>query len=155
QSTDLVFQSAPAGVTVVLGTPRALDDPTNPTKVLFPFTFKYTNPPTTTANGTYTFVVQGPMTSTDAKSLVPTSPITFNLNDTTAPEVADTNVFSRVVTIQFTKAMNPTTINKSTVYVIRAGGVNVPWGSAQNVNLNSDPRAVLTYDPVTNTATLD
>ena len=60
QSSDLVFSAAPAGVTVNLGKPVAIDDPKFPTKVAFPFSFSYSNPPTTTANGTYTFSVSGP-----------------------------------------------------------------------------------------------
>lgn len=151
---DIVFQSTPTGVSVVLGAPQAIDDPTNPTKVLYPFTFSYT-PPTSTANGTYSFIVTGSVVSKDGKALAPTSPIGFTLNDTTAPRVADTTALGRIVTVQFNKAMNPNTITKSTVYVLRAGGVNVPWGDPRNINLNSDPRSVVTYDPVTNTATLD
>ena len=154
-SGNLVFTSAPAGVSVQVGTPIALDDPQFPTRVAFPFTFSFTNPPTTTANGTYTFVVQGNIVSRDGKTLEPSNPVTFNLNDVTAPRVTGTSLFSRVVTIQFDKAMNPATINKANVYVLRAGGPSVPWGDPRNVNLNSDPRSVLTYDPISNTATLD
>ena len=74
QSSDLVFSAAPAGVTVNLGTPVAIDDPKFPTKVAFPFSFSYSNPPTTTANGTYTFSVVGPITAKDGKALVPSAP---------------------------------------------------------------------------------
>ena len=120
---DIVFQTTPTGVTVVLGTPSPIDDPKFPTKVLFPFSFDYTTPPTTTANGTYTFIVTGAIPSPRmARCWSRRNPITFTLNDTTAPRVADTTDFSRIVTIQFTKAMNPNSITKSTVYVLRAAG---------------------------------
>ena len=39
ESDDLVFTSAPSGVTVNVGTPIAVDDPTYPTIVKFPFSF--------------------------------------------------------------------------------------------------------------------
>src|SRR5262249_16590812 len=105
QSSDLVFTAQPAGVKVVLRTPKASDDPKFPTKVFFPFSF--TKPVNTSANGDYTFVVQGPITSKDGKDLIPTGPIKFTLNDVTPPDVVNTSVFSRVVSIQFSKAMDP------------------------------------------------
>ena len=120
-SSDIVFTATPPGVTVNLGTPLAVDDPKFPTMVAFPFSFSYTNPPTTTANGKYTFLVDGPIKSKDGKDLIPSNPISFTLNDTTAPEVAGTSVFSRVVTIQFTKAMNPSTITLANLFVERTG----------------------------------
>ena len=67
-SSDLVFTATPAGVTVNVGTPVAVDNPKYPTVVAFPFSFSYKNPPTTTANGTYTFIVRpGPIMSEDGK----------------------------------------------------------------------------------------
>ncbi|MFO0954057.1 MAG: Ig-like domain-containing protein [Isosphaeraceae bacterium] len=150
QSSDLVFQSAPAGVTVVLGTPRAVDNPTSPTRVFFPFSF--TRPANTSANGSYSFAVQGPITSRDGKDLVPSGTITFRLNDVTSPNVINTSVFSRIVQIQFSKAMDPATITKANVFVQRAGGGT---DFSNPINLNNETGSRLTYDPVTNTATLD
>ena len=46
-SSDLVFQATPPGVSVVVGTPQAIDNPTDPTIVAFPYSFSYKNPPTT------------------------------------------------------------------------------------------------------------
>ena len=156
-SSDLVFTAAPAGVTVNVGTPIAVDDPKFPTVIAFPFSFSYTNPPTVTANGTYSFIVTNanpaaPILSEDGKALVPSGTITFTLADVTAPEVASTSVLSRIVTIQFTKAMNPSTITLANVYVQRQGGTG-NWNNP--INLNSDPRAKISYDPLTFTATLD
>ena len=70
----------------------------------------------------------------------------------TAPEVADTSVLSRIVTIQFTKAMNPSTITLANIFVQRQGDTG-NWNNP--INLNSDPRAKISYNPLTYTATLD
>src|SRR5208282_5662067 len=43
-SSDLVFQATPPGVSVVVGTPQAVDNPTDPTIVAFPYSFSYKNP---------------------------------------------------------------------------------------------------------------
>jgi hypothetical protein len=151
-TSDLVFLSTPPGVTVNLGAPIAVDNPVFPTVVAFPFSFSYSNPPTTTANGPYSFKVDGPIMSRDGKTLIPSGTITFTLEDITRPAVANTSVFSRVVTIQFTKAMNPATITLANVFVQRQGGTG-NWNNP--IDLNNDPRTHLTYNPLTNTATLD
>ncbi len=152
-SSDIQFTSMPPGVSVVLGTPQTVDNATDPTIVAFPYSFSDKNPPPATANGNYTFIVTGPIISEDGKKLVPSSPITFTLEDTTPPEVASTSLFSRVVTIQFTKAMNPSTITLANLYVERQGGTG-NW--LNPINLNALGVAVnLTYNPLTNTATLD
>ncbi|MDR3620298.1 MAG: S8 family serine peptidase, partial [Paludisphaera borealis] len=149
---DLHFLVAPTGVNVTFGTPVAVDDPNFPTKVLYPYTFSYNNPPTTTANGVYTFVVSGPITSKDGKALQPTGLISFDLEDVTAPRVNTTSTLGRLVTIQFTKPMNPATITTSNLFVARQGNTG-NWSNP--INLNLDPRVKLTYDALTNTATLD
>src|SRR5271157_1579314 len=151
-SSDLVFQATPPGVSVVVGTPQAIDNPTDPTIVAFPYSFSYKNPPTTTANGVNTFIVTGPIMAETGGELVPSSPITFTLDDTTAPEVANTSLSTRTVTIQFTKAMNPSTITLANVYVERQGGTG-NWLTP--INLNNYPGVTIAYNPLTNTATLD
>ena len=135
-----------------MGTPQAIDNPTDPTIVAFPYSFSYKNPPTTTANGVYTFIVSGPIMAETGGTLVPSSPITFTLDDTTAPEVANTSVSTRTVTIQFTKAMNPSTIKLANLYVERQGGTG-NWLTP--INLNSYPGVTIAYNPLTNTATLN
>ena len=59
------------------------------------------------------------------------------------------------MTIQFTQGDEPD--HDHQVDRLRAPGRRRerPWGDPSNVNLNSDPRAKITYDPTTNTATLD
>jgi hypothetical protein len=156
-SGDLVFTAAPAGVTVNVGVPIAVDNPTFPTIIAFPFSVTNANLPPATANGTFSFIVtnanpNAPVMSADGKALVPSSTITFKLADVTAPEVANTSVLSRLVTIQFTKGMNPATITLANVFVQRQGGTG-NWNNP--IDLNSDPRTKLTYNPLTNTATLD
>ena len=151
-SSDLIFEATPPGVSVVVGTPQAIDNPTDPTEVAFPYSFNYRNPPTSTANGVYTFIVSGPIMAQAGGELVPSSPITFTLEDTTAPEVASTSVFSRTVTIQFTKAMNPATITLANIYVERQGGTG-NW--LNPINLNNYPGATISYNSLTNTATLN
>ncbi len=143
----LTFVTTPPGVTVILGKPVPVGDPNFPTTIQFPFSFS--KPTGTVANGNYTFTVQsppapfGPITSKDGKALVPGAPISFTLNDKTAPEVASTSVFSRQITITFTKAIDPGTITLANFYVQRAGGVPFvnPPTPTTNTNLNSDPRA--------------
>ncbi len=55
---DLTFLSEPTGVTVNVGTPIAVDNPTDPTIVQFPISF--TKPAGTLANGAYSFSIQSP-----------------------------------------------------------------------------------------------
>ena len=151
-SSDIKFTSTPPGVTVLIGTPQAIGSATDPTEVSFPYSFSYKNPPTTTANGNYTFIVSGPIISQDGQTLVPSSPITFALDDTTAPEVANTTLLGRIVTIQFTKAMNPATITLANVTVVRQDNKG-NWGSL--INLNDYPGVTISYNALTNTATLN
>ena len=151
-SSDIQFTATPPGVSVKIGTPVAVDNPADPTIVDFPFSFSYSNPPITTANGTYTFVVNGPIMSEDGRTLVPSNPITFTLDDTTAPVITDTNVLTRTVSIQFSKAMNPSTITLGNVYVERQGNTG-NWNTP--IDLNNFPGATISYNTTTDTATLN
>ena len=116
-AADLTFTSAPAGVTVNVGAPIAVDNPTDPTIVDFPISF--TKAAGVLANGTYTFSVQSPTSGTgvvaeDGKTLVGSSPVTFTLADTTAPTIVNTAVSGRTVTITFSKALDPSTVTWAT-----------------------------------------
>jgi large repetitive protein len=151
KAADLTFTSAPAGVTVNVGAPIAVDDPNFPTVVQFPFSF--TKPAGTLANGNYSFSVQSPpgalVVSKDGKDLVPSSKITFTLADVTAPVVTSTALNGRTVQIQFSKALDPSTVTLQNIFVIRKNGAPV-WPPASTdyssyVNLNSDPRATISY----------
>ena len=112
-AADLTFTSEPTGVVVNVGTPIAVDNATSPTIVQFPISF--TKPPGTLANGSYTFSIQSPASgpvvqSTDGKDLVASGPIKFTLADVTAPTVIATTTSGRIVTINFSKALDPNTV---------------------------------------------
>ena len=150
-AADLTFSSVPLGVTVDVGTPIAVDNPTDPTIVQFPFSF--TKPAGTLANGNYTYSIQSPpgaiVVSQDGKDLVPSSKISFTLADVTAPVVTSTTLNGRTVQIQFSKALDPSTVTLSNIFVIRKNGAPV-WPPSSTdyssyVNLNSDPRATISY----------
>ncbi len=131
--------------------------PTSPTIVQFPISF--TKPPGTLANGNYTFSIQSPASgpivqSTDGKDLVASGPIKFTLADVTAPTVIATSTSGRIVTIDFSKALDPNTVNSSDIFVIRQGTMPT-WPPTQAdvldyTNLNSDPRTTISYQVVTN-----
>ena len=153
-AADLTFTSTPPGVTASVGTP--IPNANNPTtEFLFPFAFT-TSSPSVLANGNYTFTIQSPVggpivTSTVATGSKVLAPFraTFTLNDTTQPVVTDTTVNGRIITVTFSKAMRPSTINLGSVFLVYQ-----PVNAAP-VFLNNFPGVKLTYDPTTDTATLD
>jgi large repetitive protein len=157
---DLTFTSEPTGVMVNVGTPVAVDDPNFPTVVQFPISF--TKPAGTLANGAYSFTIQSlasapPVMSKDGKDLVPSGKISFTLADVTAPVVTATTLSGRTVQIQFSKALDPATVTLSNIFVIRKNGAPVwpPTGNdfSSYVNLNSDPRATISYTTAINPST--
>ncbi|SIO62070.1 Subtilase family protein [Singulisphaera sp. GP187] len=152
-ASNLVFTSLPPGVSAAaIGTPIPLDNATNPTMVAFPITIN--SPIGVVANGNYSYKVQGGIVSTTGQALVASNPISFTLNDTVAPVVANTFVNGRVITIQFSEAVRPSTINPTNIQLIRAGS-DGSFGKPSNVNLSNDPRLKITYNPANFTATLD
>ena len=160
-AADLTFTAMPAGVTVNVGAPIAVDNPTDPTIVQFPFTF--TKPAGTIANGNYTFSIQStastPVVSQDGKDLVPSAPVSFTLDDVTAPVVTNASTNDRLVTITFSKALDPSTVTKSNIFVIRQGSAATWNPNATNlgsyIDLNNDPGATISYNAQTNTVTLN
>jgi hypothetical protein len=156
---DITFSAMPTNVSVVLGTPIAVDNPTDPTTVAFPFSFS--KPSGVLANGMYTFSIQSPAGATvvaqDGKDLVASAPISFTLADTTAPVVTSTSESGRTVSIQFSKALDPSAINLSDIFVIRQGAVPTwppdPSNLSSYINLNSDPRATISYSTGINPST--
>ena len=98
-ASDLTFTTMPTGVTVNVGTPIAVDNPTDPTIIEWPFSF--TKPVGTLANGSYAFSIQSPASKTvvseDGKDLVASGIINFTLADTTAPVVTGTKLSGRTV----------------------------------------------------------
>ncbi len=162
-AADLTFTGSPNGVTVVVGAPIAVDNPTDPTIVNYPIDL--TKVPGVDANGRYTFTIQSPangpvVTSEDDKSLVGTGTIAFTLADTTAPTITSTSVSGRTITIQFSKALDPSTVTLGNIFVLTSNGATAAWPPNPSdlgsfTNLNSDPRATISYNPLTYTVTLD
>jgi hypothetical protein len=153
-AADLVFTSLPPGVAAaVFGTPIAVDNPTTPTIVDFPITFN--TAPGVLANGNFTFKIQGAIVAVNGDRLTAGSPISFTLADTTLPRVANTTINGRIITVQFSEAVRPSTVVASNFALLRAGGLNASFGSPTNVNVNLDPRVKISYNPATFTATLD
>ncbi len=161
-ASDIKFTSAPAGVTVSVGAPIAVDNPTDPSIVDYPISFS--KAAGVFANGAYTFQVQSPsggpvVVSEDGKDLVASGPISFTLADTTAPVITSTSVSGRTITIQFSKALDPGTVTLNNFLVLRQNGSSVwppnPTDLASYFNLSSDPRAKISYNPLNDTVTLD
>ncbi len=161
-AADLTFTSTPLGVSVVVGAPIAVDNPTTPSIVQFPISFVRTSS-ATLANGKYAFTIQSPSSlpvmSQDGKPLVASGPYSFTLADTTSPTVANTTYSGRTVTIQFSKAIDPATVTLQNFFVLRQGGAST-WPPTSTTlsnytNLNNDPRATISYNPSTFTVTLN
>src|SRR5262249_35008084 len=110
-ASDIAFQNLPAGVTGTVGTPKAGDDPQFPTQVAFPITINA--PANVVANGTYRYVVQGNVQSKSGTALVASSPISFVVNDTTAPRVTNFNINGRIVTVKFSEPMRASSMVRS------------------------------------------
>ena len=160
-AADLTFTSAPAGVTVNVGAPIAVDNPTDPTIVDFPISF--TKAAGLIANGTYTVSIQSPtgatVVSEDGKDLVASGAIAFTLADVTAPTITNTTVNGRTITITFSKALDPSTVTLGNIFVLRKGGASVwppsPSDLSSYIDLNNDPRTTISYNPLTFTVTLN
>ncbi len=160
KASDLTFLSTPTGVTVNVGTPIAVDNPTDPTIIQFPLSFN--KPPGTLANGSYSFSIQSPpagpvVTAEDGKTLVASGKISFTLADVTAPVVIGTKLNGRTVQIQFSKALDPATVNLQDIFVIRKG-TSTTWPPSNGnyssyIDLNNDPRATISYTIGTNPST--
>jgi len=154
---DLVFTALPPGVTVSVGAPVAINDPRFPTLVDFPVQFNVA--PGASGNGVYTYSLASPAGGPQVVSFEgpgkagkPLQPFTnsFAVADVAAPRVVNTTVSGRIVTVQFSEPMAPSTINAATVGVVRFDAAGVPVS-----NLNNDPRFRISYDVRTSTATLD
>ena len=64
--------------------------------------------------------------------------------------VTNTTINGRIVTVTFSKAMRPSTVNASTVWLSYQ-----PPGGGPAINLNNNPGVKVTYNPTTFTVTLD
>ncbi len=147
-AADLTFTSLPPGVaSVVVGTPIALDNPTDPTMVRFPITVVLKAGQT--SNGTFDYTVGGSIQAQDGNALTPFTTGSFTINDVNPPHVIGVKLNGRVVSIQFDKALAPT-ISTQTVFVALT--------DAQGniiTNLDNYPGFKQSYDSTTNTVNLD
>jgi hypothetical protein len=146
--------TGPTGVTVNLGKPSGVDDPSFPTQVSFPFVF--TRTPGADANGKYTEVVNtGSITAKDGAT-VQTFSSTFTLADSTPPVVTNTTLNGRIIKIFFNKQVDASTINNTTVALIRAGDPNGGFNmNPRNVIVTADSRVAISYDSATQSATIN
>ena len=92
-----------------------------------------------------------------ARTSSPSGTIKFTLADVTAPTIINTTTNGRIVTIDFSKALDPATVTLSDIFVIRQGAMPT-WPPTQAdvlqySDLNSDPRARISYQVVTNPTT--
>jgi hypothetical protein len=151
QASDVTFTSAPAGVTVSVGTP--LFSAANPTVVVFPLT--YTETGGVKANGPYAYLLRdGAITSADGRTLAAFSG-TFNIQDVTPPRITNTTFNGRIITITFSEAMQPSLLNHANVELVRTGGIGIPFNDPRNVIVTTDPRTVYSFDSLKNTLTIN
>jgi hypothetical protein len=150
---DDIRITGPSGTTVTVT--GATVDPQNPNKVNYTYNLAF--PTGVTANGQYTLnVVAGSVVALNGKLLAPSTAggafaytSTFNVQDAIAPTVTNTNFVARYVIIQFSEAMQPSTINRNTVRLERV----VP--GQPNVLINSDPGLQVVYQAAQNRAVID
>ncbi|WP_169980340.1 S8 family serine peptidase [Tautonia rosea] len=149
QASDLTFPVAPTGVSIAVGTPVVV----NPITVRFPITLNVASP-NVQVNGTYVFrLADGAIRAQDGSELVGLDRA-FSINDVIAPRVTNTLLQGRIIVVQFSEAMRASTINKSTVQLIRTGGSG-QFNNPSNVVVTDDPRAIFFYDAPNNRAIYD
>ena len=138
-------------MTVNVGTPIAVDNPTVPTIVQFPFSF--TKPAGTLANGSYTFSIQSPpgapVVSKDGKDLVASGQdlVHARRRDRTGRHQHHGQRPNRSDSVQ--QGARPAPSPSANIFVIRKGGAPI-WPPiatdySSYINLNSDPRATISY----------
>ncbi len=149
----LVF--GPNGATVTVGQPVGVDSATFPTIVSFPI--QITPAPGRLANGVYTVqFVAGPVVSQSGQRLQSGLTDTFNLQQLNPPQVTNTAIIGRFVSIQFSQPMNPLTINQGNLFIVRANtGTGDPLFNPNNVYVSNLPGATFTYNPTLNLAVFD
>ena len=152
---DLTFTSAPAGVTVNVGTPIAVDNATDPTIIEFPISF--TKAVGVLANGSYTFTVQSPpagRSSCPRTARTSSPPAPSHSRSPTSPRRRHQHqVSGRTVTIQFSKALDPATVTLGNIFVHPQGRIATTWPptpatSRSYIDLNNDPRTTISYNPL-------
>ncbi len=147
-ASDLTFPVTPAGAVVDVAAPTLID----PLTAVFPISINATG--TALINGTFVFsLANDSITAIDGSSLIGVS-ASFDVADATAPQVTNTIVQGRILIIEFSEAMRPSTIIRENVMLVRTGGAP-SFGMEGNVTVTDDPRALLFYDPINNRAIYD
>ncbi len=153
QASDLQFLNVPPGVTVTVGTP--VFNTATPNTVTFPINL--TTAPGVLANGSYTYTLAaGAISSSDNRPLVAFQS-GFTLNVVASPRVTGTTVLGRTVIVQFSEAMRPSTIDASSVQLLRIDPKTATGPNRFKVldTVTNEPGAVVTYDAVNNRAIID
>ena len=149
QASDLVFTQTPPGVTV-----QVLNTFYSAASNAVIFTLRFNKPPNALANGTYAYTLaDGAFTGTDGRSSVAFAG-NFAINDTTAPKVTATTLANRIIVINFSEAMDPLTIDRNSILLIRTGSSGT-FNNPSNVQINNLPGYKVTYDPNLRRAVVD
>ena len=156
-AADLTFTSHAGGRHGQRRRPIAVDNPTVPTIVEFPISF---TKPAGVAGQRQVHASRSRArpaarsSSEDGKDLVAIRPRSRSRSPTSPRRRSSTpTVNGRIVTIQFSKAIDPATVTLGNIFVIRQGrrgGVAAHAGesSPRYINLNNDPRATISYNPL-------
>ena len=104
----------PSGVTVNVGTPIAVDNPTDPTIIQFPFSFTRSAGTRWPTGATPSRSRARPVNRSSSEGRqgpgALRSKITFTLADMTSPTITGTTFTGRTVSITFSKAVDPATV---------------------------------------------
>jgi hypothetical protein len=150
-AADLTFTGLPAGVSIAVGAPIAVDNPQFPTVVAFPLSF--TTAPSLVANGLYSYTLGGSIVAEDGSALIPFNG-TFNLQATDGPRIVNTSINGRMLSIQFNEGVQPSSLSTLSVQLWRVNGAS-GFNQPGNLVVSNDPLATVTYNPLTDTATLN
>ena len=152
QASDLKI-TGPNGVTVIVGNPFPVNDPRFPTAVQFPIAL--VRQPGVIANGVYTeSIAAGSILSQDGKPIVAFND-TFSIAVTRHPRVTSTSYNGRIIKITFDEPVDQSTLNPGNLFLIRANNPTFAFDQPSNIVVTNDPRTRYSFDPSTNTETID
>jgi large repetitive protein len=151
-ASNLVFTSTPTGVTA-RPLPSLAPTIINSTTVSYPIEID-SSLPNTKSNGTYSYTITNTVrAASNGQALTPLS-ASFSVSDVSAPKVTNVTFNGRIIVVQFSEAMRPSTINTSSIILERTGSSGV-FNNPTNVILNNDPRMIVFYDGPNNRAIID
>ena len=144
---DLVFSNLPAGTTVTVGTPTAIN---GGLQVSFPLTFNAS--PTTKINGQFGYRVPADSIRSANGRFIAAYSGNFTLNDQSGPRVTSLSTESRRIIATFDEPMRASTINKTSFLLYRS---DTQFGTPTLITLANDPRWSVSYDLSTGRAVMD